>query len=113
MQNLLLNDLEQIERMNNLSLNRLKQIAKTRRIKTNKNTSKKYLLIAFLKSNQSHTDLRKCEDNNVEIGETKKLFNEFRNNFSKKEIKKIRIKFRFKESIDEYLKELEQKDSLA
>ena len=113
MQNLLLNDLEQIERMNNLSLNRLKQIAKTRRIKTNKNTSKKYLLIAFLKSNQSHTDLRKCEDNNVEIGETKKLFNKFRNNFSKEEIKKIRIKFRFKESIDEYLKELEQKDSLA
>ena len=49
----------------------------------------------------------------MEIGETKKLFNEFRNNFSKEEIKKIRIKFRFKESIDEYLKELEQKDSLT
>ena len=70
--------------MNNLSRNKLKQIAKTRRIKTNKNTSKEDLLIAFLKSNQSHTELRKSEDNNTEIGETKKLFNELRNNFQKK-----------------------------
>ena len=52
-------------------------------------------------------------DNNTEIGETKKLFNEFRNNFSKEEIKKIRTKFRFKESIDKYLKELEQKYRLT
>ena len=52
-------------------------------------------------------------DNNTEMGETKKLFNEFRNNFSKEEIKKIRTKFRFKESIDKYLKELEQKDRLT
>ena len=95
-QNLSLNDLEQIEKMNNLSLNKLKQIAKTRSIKTNKNISKEGLLIALLKSNQSHTELRKNEDNNVEIGETKKLFNEFRNNFSKEEIKKIRRKFCFK-----------------
>ena len=47
------------------------------------------------------------------MGETKKLFNELGNNFSKKETKKIRRKFHFKESIDEYLKELEQKDSLT
>ena len=57
MQNLSLDDLEQIERMNNLSLNKLKQNAKTRHIKTNKNTSKEELLIALLKSNQSHTEL--------------------------------------------------------
>ena len=113
MQNLSLNELEQIERMNNLSLNELKQIAKTRSIKNYKDMSKEDLLIALLKSNQSHTELRRSEDNNAEIGETKKIFNELRNNFSKEEIKKIRRKFRFTESIDEYLKELEQKDSLA
>ena len=57
--------------MNNLLLNKLKQIAKTRCIKTNKNTSKKELLIALLKSNQSHTEFRRSDDNNGEIGETK------------------------------------------
>ena len=61
MQNLSQNDLEQIAEMNNLSLNKLKQIAKTRRIKTNKNTLKEDLLIALLKSNQSHTELQKSE----------------------------------------------------
>ena len=106
MQNLSLNDLEQIEKINNLSLYKLKQIAKTRHIKTNRNTSKEGLLIALLKSNQSHTELRKGEDNNTEIEETKKIFNELRNNFSKEEIKKIRRKFYFRESIIEYLKEL-------
>ena len=75
--------------------------------------SKEDLLIALLKSNQSHTEFRKSKDNNTEIGETKKIFNELRNNFLKEEIKKIRRKFYFKESIDEYLKELEQKDSLT
>ena len=75
--------------------------------------SKEDLLIALLKSNQSHAELRKSEDNNVEIGETKKLFNELRNNFSKQEINKIRRKFRLKESIEKYLKELEQKDTLT
>ena len=89
MENLSLNKLEQIERMNNLSLNKLKQIAKTRRIKTNKNTLKKDLLVALLKSNQSHTELRRgMDNNNVEIEETKKIFNELRNNFSEKEIKR-------------------------
>ena len=58
-QNLSQNDIEQITEMNNLSLNKLKQIAKTRRIKTNKNTSKEELLIALLKLNQSHTELRR------------------------------------------------------
>ena len=43
---------------------------------------------------------------------TKKIFDELKN-FSKEEIKNIRKKFRLKESIDEYLKELEQKDSLT
>ena len=113
MQNLSLNDLEQIERMNNLLLNKLKQVAKTRHIKTNKNTSKGDFLIALLKSNQGHTKLRRSEDNNVEIGETKKLFKELRNNFSKEEIEKIRRKFRYREVIDKYLKELEQKDNLT
>ena len=113
MQNLSLNELKQIERMDNLSLNKLKQIAKKRSIKTNSNTSKEDLLIALVKSNQSQTELRKSEYNNTEIGETKKRFNELRNNFLKEEIKKIRRKFYFAESIDEYLKELEQKDSLT
>ena len=107
MQNHSLNNLEQIERMNNLSLNELKQIAKTRHIKTSRNTSKEDLLIALLKSNQSHTELRKSQDNNMEIGETKKLFNELRSNFSKEEIKKVRRKFRFRKSIIKYLKKLE------
>ena len=99
--------------MNNLSLDELKQIAKTRRIKTYNNISTENLVIALSKSNQSHTELWRSEDNNTEIGETKKLFNKLRNSFLKEEIKKIRRKFYFTESIDEYLKELEQKDSLT
>ena len=76
--------------------------------------SKEDLLIALLKSNQSHAELRsRSEDNNTEIGETKKNFNELRNNFSKEEIKKIRRKFHHREVIDKYLKELEQKGSLT
>ena len=75
--------------------------------------SKEDLLIALLKSNQSYAELRRREDNNAEIKEIKRIFKKFRNNFSKEEIKKIRRKFYFKESIDEYLKELEQKDSLT
>ena len=83
MQNLSLNELKKIERMDNLSLNKLKQIAKKRSIKTNNNTSKEDLLIALVKSNQSQTELRKSEYNNTETGETKKRFNELRNNFLK------------------------------
>ena len=41
------------------------------------------------------------------------LFNELINNFTKEEIKKIRRKFYVKEIINEYLKELEEKDSLT
>ena len=113
MQNLSLNELEQIEKMQNLLKNKLKQIAKTRHIKTSNNTSREELLTALLKSNQSREELRRSEDNNVEIGETQMLFNKLRNNFSKEEIKNIRKKIRFIEIIDEKLKELEQKDSLT
>ena len=72
MQNLSLNEFEQIERMNNLSLNELKQIAITRHIKNHKDMSKEDLLFTLLKSNQSHTELRKSKDNNTEIEETKR-----------------------------------------
>ena len=75
--------------------------------------SKEELLIALLKSNQGRAEFRRSEDNNTEVGETKKIFNELRKNFSKDEIKKIRRKFRYMEEIDKYLKELEQKDSLT
>ena len=67
--------------MNSLLLNELKQIAITRHNKNYKDMSKEDLWIALLKSNQSHTELQKSEDNNTEIGETKKIFNELRNNF--------------------------------
>ena len=70
--------------MDNLSLNKLKQIVKNRRIENYKDMSKEELLIALLKSKQSIAELRKSEDNSVEIGETKTLFNELRNNFFKK-----------------------------
>ena len=113
MQNLSLNELEHITEMNNLSKNKLEQIAKNRRIKNYKNMSKEDLLIALLKSNKSHIKLQRSEDNNTEIGETKKTFNELRYNFSKEEIKKIRKKFCYMEEIDEHLKELKQKDSLT
>ena len=71
--------------------------------------SKERLLIALLKSEQSPAELYKSESNNAEIEETKKIFNALRNNFSKEKIKKNRKKFRFREGIDEYLKELEKK----
>ena len=80
MQNLSQNDLEQITEMNNLSQIKLKQIVKTH-IKDYKGMSKEDLLIALLKSNQSHAELRSGKDNNAEIGETKNIFNELRNNF--------------------------------
>ena len=113
MQNISLNELEQIERMNNLSLNELKQIAKTRSIKNYIDMSKEELLIALLKSNKSHTELRKSEDDNTEIEETKKILNELRNNFSRKEIRNISRKFYSKKGIPEYLKELEKEGILT
>ena len=82
-QNISLNDLEQIIEINNLSFNTLNQIAKTRSIKNYNNMSREGLLIALLKSKQSHAELYKSKSNNTEIEETKKLFNKLRNNFSK------------------------------
>ena len=109
MRNLSQNKLKQITKMQNLSENELEQIAKMRRIKNYKNMSKEELLIALLKSKQSHAELRRSKDNYAETEETKTIFNELRNRFSKEKRKKIRKKFRFREGIDEYLKELEKK----
>ena len=74
-------------------------------MKNYKSMSREDLLIALLKSKQSIAELRNSKDNNAEIEETKQIFNELRNNFSKKEIKKIKENFRFRE--------LEKKGSLA
>ena len=71
MQNLSLNVLKKIERMNHLSLNALEQMAIARHIKNYKDMSKEDLLIALLKSNPSHTELLKIDDSNTEIEETK------------------------------------------
>ena len=51
---------------------------------------KEELLIAFFKSEQSHAELYKSKLNNAEIEETRKMFNEIRNKFSKSMIKEIR-----------------------
>ena len=55
MPNFSLNDLKKIERMHNLSSNVLNRIAIARNNKNYKDMSKEDLLIALLKSNQSHT----------------------------------------------------------
>ena len=99
--------------MNNLSLNELNRTAIARNIKNYKDMSREDLLIALLKSNQNHTELLKIDDSNTEIGETKKLFNNLRNNFSREEIKKLREKFHKKEWVYNHLKEIEQKDGLT
>ena len=52
-------------------------------IKNYKDISREDLLIALLKSNPSHTELPKIDDSTTEISETKKLFNNLRNNFSR------------------------------
>ena len=100
MQNLSLNELGQIERMNNLSLNELNQIAIAGHIKNYINMSREDLLITLLKSNQSHTELRKSNYSDKEIEETKKIFNKLTNNVSKEKIKKIREKLDDKEHLD-------------
>ena len=74
MQNLSQNELEQTTRMKNLPQNELEQIAKMRRIKNYKNMPKERLLIALLKSKQSHAELYKSKSNNTEIEETRKNF---------------------------------------
>ena len=79
--------------MRNLSRNELEQIAKMRRIKNYNNMSKEELLIALLKSNQSLAELQKSNSKNAKIEETRKLFNELKNRFSKEKIKEIREKF--------------------
>ena len=83
MQNLSLNDLKKIAKMQNLSQNALEQIARTRLIKNYNNMSREELLIALLKSKQSHAELYNSRSNSVEIEETKKFFNEIRNKLSK------------------------------
>ena len=113
MQNLSQNELEQITKMSNLSINELEKIAKMMHVKSHKNMSREELLISLLKTEQSIAELRKSKDNNAETKETKKIFNELRNRFSKEQIEKIRRKFRFREGISEYLKKLEKKNSLT
>ena len=54
-----------------------------RRIKNYKNMSREELLIALLKSEESHEDLYKSKSNNSKIEEDQKIFNEIRNRFSK------------------------------
>ena len=83
MKNLSLSEIEKIDRMNNLTLDELNQISIARNIKNYMNMSREDLLIALLKSNQSHTEIRKSNYSNKEIEETKKIFNELRNSFSK------------------------------
>ena len=113
MQNLSLNEFEQIKRMNNLSLNKLKEIAKIRHIKNYKDMLKEDLLLALLKSNKSHTELLKSESNNAEIEETKKIFNDYRHQFTKEKMKEARKNFSDMVVFDEYLKGLEEKDNLT
>ena len=99
--------------MNNLSINTLKQMAMVRRIKNYKDMSREDLLIALIKSNQSRTELLKIDNSNTEIRETKKNFNNLRDNFSREEIKKSWEKFHKKELVYNHLKEIEQKEGLT
>ena len=61
MQNLSQNKLEQITKMRNLLQNELEKIAKMGHIKNYKKMSKEGLLIALLKSKQSHAELYKSK----------------------------------------------------
>ena len=88
MQNLSQNELQQITKMSNLLQNELEKIAKMRHIKNYKNMSREELLISLLKTEKSIGELRRSKDNNVEIEETKNIFNEFRNRFSKEKNRK-------------------------
>ena len=78
-------------------------------IKKYKNISREELLIALLKSKQSHTELYQSKSNNAEIEETIKIFNELRNKFSKSKIKEIRKKLYEKEKGLENEEEQEKK----
>ena len=90
LQNLSQNELEHITRMKNLQQNELEKIAKMRHIKNYKKMSQEGLLIALLKLEQSYAELYKSKSNDTETEETRKIFNEIRNKFSKSVIKKIR-----------------------
>ena len=74
--------------------------------------SKEELLVTLLKSYQSLVELQKRKSNNVKIEETRKVFNELRNRFSKKGIIEIRKVFYEKEKIDKYFKELERENNV-
>ena len=60
-------------------------------------------MVSPTKNNQSHRE----DSNNIE--ETQKLFNALGSNFLKKGRQNIRQKLYVKETIDKYLKELEEK----
>ena len=60
-------------------------------------------MVSPTKNNQSHRE----DNNNIE--ETQILFNALGSNFLKKERQNIRQKLYVKETIDKYLKELEEK----
>ena len=51
--------------------------------------SKEELLIALLKSEQSHAELYKNKSNSTEIEETRKMFNEIRDKLLKSKTKEI------------------------
>ena len=74
--------------------------------------SKEELLVTLLKSYQSLVELQKRKSNNVKIEETRKVFNELRNRFSKKGIIEIRKVLYEKEKIDKYFKELERENNV-
>ena len=60
--------------MSNLSQNELKQIVKIWSIKNHNNMSWQELIIALLKSEQSHAELYKSKSNNWEVEKTIKFF---------------------------------------
>ena len=57
--------------------------------------SREELLISLLKLKESIAELCRSKNNNVEIEETKKNFNELRDRFSKEKMKRIRKKISF------------------
>ena len=83
-----------------------------RRIKNYKNMSREELLIALLKSKQSHAELYKSKSNNTEIEETRKIFNEIRNKFLKSVIKEIRKELYEKEKGLENEEEQERRQGI-
>ena len=78
--------------MPNLSLNELKQIVKTRRIKHNKNMSKKRSLSALDESerNSIERSANSFNFNNARVKKIREDFNKLRDRFLKPKIKEIR-----------------------